>query len=164
MLQKDFKNTTEFALCWPSSAGHGLLYKYNNLPTLKYAYYAQWNGTGEKIFLWKQLSIADSFFFFFFGVGAHVHCLLQCWYSILLETVQALWVLHHLCKFILHQSWCVCKTLFLGVIHPSWLLYSFHLLFSVDPWALRRGFGWRHATECSRVSPSLHVVHLWVSC
>lgn len=42
---------------------------------------------------------------------------------------------------------------FLGVIHHLWLLQCFCLFFHIDLWALR---------ECSKLSHSLHIIHLWV--
>lgn len=48
----------------------------------------------------------------------------------------------------------------LGVLHPLWLLLSFHLIFLIVPEELDGDIPFRF--ECSQVSHSLHNVWLWI--
>lgn len=53
----------------------------------------------------------------------------------------------------------------LDVIHHPWLLQSYHLLFHINSWALRRGTWWRHYVHGWMVQSLyfLHVIKLSVS-
>lgn len=132
------QNAVDLILCWPFIAGHG-------------------SGPNSGLYTQWELEILEKTNFLFassyqlelaFGLGmwAWVHFPFQHWDPIRPRPVQIICIPSQpLWAYMFTSPAIFRRPCFLRVLHPLWLLKSFHFLFHRVPWTLRGGIWWKHS-------------------